>query len=148
MNKDKKNPVGRPLRFFDEDINEKSIEYIRTFKKINLDNATSAVIPTVAGLSLYLKVSRETIYTWGDEYEEFSDTLEFLKAMQEHELVNNGLIGKFVSPISKLLLAGHGHHDKSDVNNTGEPKTQVVYIEAKEKNDLENHIDAIVEDAD
>ncbi len=148
MSDNEPNPVGRPLRYYEENINERSIEYITTFKDIVLGNATSAVVPSIAGLSLYLKVSRETIYAWGEKYDEFSDTLGFLRATQEHELVNNGLNGLFSGVIARLMLANHGYHEKQDINNTGETKTQVVYIEAKEKNGLESHINSIVEDAD
>lgn len=70
------------------------------------------VIPTVEGLSVYLNVSRSTVYKWKGENQEFSDILEDLMARQAKELFSNGLRGDFNPTITKLILTKHGYSDR------------------------------------
>lgn len=76
------------------------------------------VVPSRAGLCLYLNVDRETLTNWGKVYPEFFGTLERLRSMQEHITLNGGLKGNFNSTIAKLLLANHGYSDKQAVDHT------------------------------
>ncbi len=77
----------------------------------------TTAIPTVAGLALYLDISRETIYDWDKEQvsDVFSDILGKVKSLQEQELVDNGLKGEFNSTITKLMLTKHGYSDKQEI---------------------------------
>lgn len=73
------------------------------------------VIPSVVGLCKVLKVARSTVYLWAeDEDGEFSDILEEIKAYQHFDLTSKGLMGKFNSTITKLMLTKHGYSDKQD----------------------------------
>lgn len=76
------------------------------------------VVPTVEGLALYLKISKDTIYAWckDPEKELFSDVIGTLKAKQGHLLIQGGLKNDFSSVISKLLLSSK--HDYSEKNQT------------------------------
>ena len=73
-------------------------------------------IPSVHGLAVKLKVSRETCYAWGNDPEkaEFSDILAEIKEKQGERLVNNGLAGTYNPTIAKLLLSSkHGYIEKT-----------------------------------
>ena len=110
-----KHPGGRPSKYTKTTL-EVSREYTNKFE----DHGD--MIPSIAGLALVLKVSRETLYDWARDEDkvEFSDMLDGLKAMQEKVLINKGLVGEFNATIAKLVLAKHGYHDKQDRQITGE----------------------------
>lgn len=72
------------------------------------------VIPSVAGLAVFLKVARSTIYKWANENPSFSDTLDEILANQELDALDGGLNGDFNPAISKLILANHGYKEKQE----------------------------------
>ena len=103
-------PGGRSTEYTEEH-NKKAKNYI--------DNLPSdQVIPSIAGLAVYLGVNRSTVYKWRDENQEFSDTLECLLHNQEVRALNNGLTGDFTPAITKLVLANHGYSDRIEQNTT------------------------------
>jgi len=79
------------------------------------------VVPTAAGLAVVLKVSAVTLWGWNkdDDKPEITYILDIIKAKQEVALINKGLVGKYNSTITKLLLTKHGYTDKQDSNITG-----------------------------
>lgn len=104
-----KNKGGRPTKY-NEEIVKKTIEYLENYKNLG------EVIPTVAGLAVYLKIRKSTLYDWAEKYEEFSDTLETIKSIQEKDLMNQGLNNKFNAVITKLLLStNHGYKDNTKI---------------------------------
>lgn len=106
--------VGRPTDYSKE-ILDKSNYYISNYR----DNGD--VMPSVAGLSTYLKIARSTIYDWAsqEDKKEFSDILQNLLSEQERTLLNQGLNGQFNPSITKLALGKHGYTDKADVTSDG-----------------------------
>ncbi len=111
--------MARP-RLLTPELMQKAESYLAVWDK------EGDVIPSIAGLALFLGVSRETIHTWRHEFEAFSDTLARLLSMQERITLNKGLTGDFTAPISKLVLHNHGYSDKAESTNTlqgpkGEP---------------------------
>ena len=98
--------TGRPSKLTDALI-EKAGRYASTEYLLH-----GEVIPTVEGLSVYLNVSRSTVYKWKGENQEFSDILEDLMARQAKELFSNGLRGDFNPTITKLILTKHGYSDR------------------------------------
>ena len=72
---------GRLTKYFPE-ILDKVQQY--RVKYISLDQ----VIPSVAGLAVYLSVSRNTIYEWCKEHPRFSDILDDILSDQESILLN------------------------------------------------------------
>lgn len=85
--------------------------------------------PSVADLSLELDISRETIYAWCKDPDkgEFSDTVSRLAALQEVRLMENGLMKRFDSSVTKLLLASnHGHREKQDITSDGKAMPAVL----------------------
>ena len=107
-----KNPVGRPTKYCPE-ILDKVQQYRVEYKLLN------QVIPSVAGLAVYLSVSRDTIYEWCKEHPRFSDILDDILSDQESILLNMGLSGKFNSNITKLVLGKHGYHERRDTELSG-----------------------------
>jgi len=116
-----KRKVGRPLTY-SKSIIEKAKQYIHQCKDVEGDKEkglnTKVNIPTKGGLAVALGVSRETLYAWAGDYEEFSDIMEELGSIQEERLINNGLSGAYNPTITKVLLTKHGYNDKIDTDFT------------------------------
>lgn len=106
--------IGRPS-IYSEEMVAKAQGYLEGFESIDpvLDNE---VIPTVAGLSIHLGISRDTVYDWAKQKdkEDFSYIVTQILASQESSLVNNGLRGSFNPTIAKLMLTKHGYSEKID----------------------------------
>ena len=102
-------PGGRPTDYSDE-ILQKTHDYIENYSQ------EGDLIPSMAGLSVYLEVSRTTLYLWSKrpENSEFMYTLGKLKRIQEKLLLNGGLGSTMNSGIVKLALANHGYAEKQD----------------------------------
>lgn len=102
-------------------------------------------VPTVAGLACEIGVHRDTCHEWAkDDSKKFSDILQEIAQKQERELVNNGLTGDFVAPITKMMLTKHGYSDKveqdvtsSDGSMTPKDTSAAVLaaLQAKHKSD-------------
>ena len=106
-------PAGRPTKYGKE-ILAKAQAY--------LDNdGFESPVPTIAGLSLYIGVSRDTCHTWAGEEDkgQFSDIVEQILARQEQKLVDGSLLNVYNSTISKLLLSKHGYSEKSETTLQG-----------------------------
>lgn len=101
--------LGRPSKLTDE-LMKKAQDYADFGYEEQGD-----IVPSVAGLAVYLGIGRSTIY---DNKDEFSDTLEQIQLKQEQKLINGGLIGSFNATIVKLMLSNHGYSDKQVIDNT------------------------------
>lgn len=123
--------MARPT-IYSDDILIKTQEYIDlcedavdTVKSGESDNYTKYSIrvvvklPTIEGLARYLKIHKDTIYTWRKEKSEFSDLIDDLLAKQVEQLINKGLGGDYNSTIAKVLLSKHGYNDKQEVEQSG-----------------------------
>lgn len=104
-------PGGRPTLYTPE-LLKKAREYLKVWPELEYH-----VMPNVAGLAIFLKISRETIYAWvkEEDKEEFSDIYKELMAKQELILASKGLSNEFSGMITKLMLTKHGLSDKSEV---------------------------------
>jgi len=99
---------GRPSKLTDqvrEQINQYLTESIENNK-----------VPTAARLAVNLGVSKSTLYKWAEDDIELSDTLKQLQSIQEATLIEGSLANKLNPTISKLMLANHGYHDKTDID--------------------------------
>lgn len=94
--------TGRPTIITDELIS-KAKSYLDDYLLMG------DVIPSVAGLAVYLGINRSTIY---DHKDTFSDILEHIAQNQERLLLNGGLTNQFNATIAKMLLTKHGYGDK------------------------------------
>lgn len=127
---------GRPSKYSNEMLT-KAHEYLQQcvdeeleFHKTRGDKTNTyerklkVNLPSVEGLSIYLGVSRDTLYEWSKEHQEFSDTLDEVLKLQKKVLIEKGLSGDYNPLISKLVLsANHGMRDKTDVTSDGERLT-------------------------
>lgn len=118
---DKANKVGRPTSFGPLII-EKSYSYLECFESNEKmrELKYNQVIPTVEGLCSYIGIARSTVYLWIKEEgkEEFSDIVEGINEIQHLLLQNGGLIGSYNPTIAKLLLAKHGHSERTTSDHT------------------------------
>ena len=104
--------MARPSKYTPEML-ARAREYIEVYEKLD------EVMPSIAGLSVYLKIARETIYAWSAEEGkgEFSDIVTELLSKQELKLSNGGLKGELNASITKLMLTKHGYSDKVESAN-------------------------------
>lgn len=107
--------LGRPC-LLDAELLEKAKKYLT-----DGFSEAGSVVPSVAGLSCYLGVSKKAIYNWSEDNEhnnndpiriDFIHTLAAIQAKQEMLLINGGLSQAFSGTITKLMLANHGYSDK------------------------------------
>lgn len=103
--------VGRPTKYNDE-LQAHADRYIFDYSE------QEDVIPSAAGLCVWLGISRPTLHEWERAYPEFSNTLAAIKELQEKTALNKGLTGAFNSTIVKLILANHGYSDRQAVDHT------------------------------
>lgn len=82
-------------------------------------------LPSIEGLARHLKITRETLYKYSREHDDFKLLLEQIRTQQAKQLINKGLSGEYNAVIAKLLLSKHGYHDKleSEVNQ----KTESIF---------------------
>ena len=103
--------MGRPPEY-SESVQEKADYYVYNWQEIG------DKLPSRVGLCCYIGIHKSTSYEWEKIYPDFSDTIKAVDALQEHTAINNGITGVFNSTITKLVLANHGYHEKSDVNHS------------------------------
>jgi len=116
-----KNPVGRP-----SDIIE-TLELAKTYLYGGYE-ACQEVIPSIAGLACYTKKSRNNIYEYGKQLDEFKYILDAILQLQESKLINEGLKGNFNSTIAKLILSKHGYSEKQEIEHSGNAQSPVILI--------------------
>ena len=101
---------GRPTKYND-DLIERAPEYLENWE------AEGDLIPSQAGLAVFLKISISCVEKWSRQ----ADKQEFLRVLDEIEvkqrslLINRGLSGDFNSAIAKLVLGKHGFSDKQEL---------------------------------
>jgi hypothetical protein len=107
---------GRPSKYNSEEHGGDTVARVKEYMADCPD-----VLPSIAGLACYLKISRETIHQWKKDEEKpaFSDILGTLLAEQERQCVNGALGGDYNATIAKLLLGKHGYSDKSEQEVSG-----------------------------
>lgn len=104
-------PTGRPTKYDAERTPKEFAEYMSVWKK------NGDMIPTIAGLSLHLEISMETVQAWRRDSDKkiFSVMLRGLLAIQHKTLVEGGLDGTMNSTICKLVLSKHGYSERLDI---------------------------------
>ena len=102
--------VGRPT-ILNDALKAKAKEYLFKYED------QGDVIPSAAGLACWLGIAKSSVYKFGEQDQEFSDTLCAIQAKQEVVTLNRGITGDFNSTIAKLVLANHGYSDKIQQDN-------------------------------
>lgn len=119
--------AGRPTLYTDQTVS-KVQEYLDACKDETVDvktgesekfttykQKTVVKLPTLEGLSVFLKVNRDTITEWMKEHPEFSVVCNTLKAIQAERLINMSLSGDYNALISKMLLVKHGYVERQEI---------------------------------
>lgn len=109
--------TGRPP-IYGEEILEKARAYLVACIDTEEDKENGIKkkvrLPSIGGMAVALEVRRETLHAWDKEYEEFSNILEQLRAIQEERLINSGLSGEYAPTITKVILTKHGYREGID----------------------------------
>lgn len=128
---------GRPTSYNEEMLN-KTIEYIESCEDEEVQELTGLSvkgtelyknklkvnIPTIEGLAYYIKINKDTLYEWCKVYKEFSDVIDELRAKQAKALVNKGLSGDYNPTIAKVLLTKHGYRE--GIEQTGKDGADLI----------------------
>lgn len=103
--------MGRPTDY-SEELLAKARSYLTDY------DANGDLFPSIAGLAIYLGISRQTVRVWAKEPDkaEFSSIVEECLARQESALTREGIKGTYNPTITKLLLSKHGYSDKQEVS--------------------------------
>lgn len=110
---------GRP-----SDCTDNLVAYAREYLDGGWKDQEEAC-PTIAGLAVWLKISRETVRDWAanpdrsELHGQFSCIVDELMATQELKLASGGLRGDMNASITKLLLSKHGYSDKVESEISG-----------------------------
>lgn len=105
--------AGAPTKLTPELV-ERARDYLSGGFQVNEE-----CVPSIEGLAVYLKLSRQSIYNYKDASSEFLDIVELIEAKQAMLLINKGLSGDFNGSIAKLMLTKHGYNDKQGIELTG-----------------------------
>jgi len=100
-------PAGQPTKYSPE-MQDIADEYLVDYQE------KGDPTPSVVGMAVELGVCERTLYNWGDSNPEFLQTLTRCQQIQHRKLLAGGLNSDFNAAITKLMLANHGYHDKSD----------------------------------
>ena len=112
--------MGRPTKLTPE-VKELTATYLQECIEKNK-------VPTAARLAVNLGISKSSLYEWGKNDKDFSDTLDKLQSIQEATLVDGSLENRLNPTISKLMLANHGYREKSeqDITSGGNALTPIL----------------------
>jgi len=100
-----RNKTGRK-DVFTKDHLDMADEYLERFEELG------AVVPTVAGMSLYLGVVKATLLRWADQNPRLLNALGKCSSIQEEILIQKGLKSITQPQITKLLLSNHGYSER------------------------------------
>jgi len=81
-------------------------------------------IPSVKHFATKVGTSRRYLLQKAEKSEWLSHMIEDIKEVQRDTLINNGLLGKINSNITRLVLSQHGVHEKTQSDNTN--KNEIV----------------------
>lgn len=100
---------GRPPKY-SKAILDKTQDYITNYENYG------DVVPTIAGLSKAIEISRDLAYKWMEDPRKkpFLYMCSRIMTEQECKLVNGGLEGKYNSNVVKLMLSKHGYTDSPE----------------------------------
>lgn len=106
-----KHPGGRPTK-----LTKELVDFANTY----IDKKHKTEVISEVGLALYIKVALSTVKLWGAKEtalgKKFSATLRDVSDFQHHQLLNNGITGKWKPTIVELMLNNHGYAKKTKVD--------------------------------
>lgn len=128
--------MGRPTTYKPEFV-QKALDYfnrdkyiIEAREQVTASGRVAVVnekipneFPSIAGLAVSLKCAKSTIYEWAKTHSDFSDALDYGRAIQENWLMDHSLAGRWNAGMAKfLMINNHAYKDKveQEVNQTSE----------------------------
>ena len=130
---------GRPTKYT-PDLISKVDEYLalcvdsetefhktRGEKSDSFDRILKVNLPKIEGFARYIDVHKDTLIEWAKKNDEFSVSLDKIRAEQHNRLVDETLAGNYNPVIAKLMLSSnHGYKEKSDVTSDGKELQPVL----------------------
>lgn len=109
--------LGRPIKW-----DEKTIEKIR----IKLDEyIEESDVPIISEFSYQNNISRQRLYEFANDYEEFSDTFKKCTTKKEAQLEKLGLLNIINPTMAIFSLKQLGWTDKQQIEHSGETTSNV-----------------------
>lgn len=119
-----KHPGGRPTKYKAE---YSTPAYLNKFIAHCKRNKR---LISICQLAVYIRVTEETLQSWGKKKPEFLRSLGEIKQLCKNDLVNGGLNGTYNSNITKMLLsANHGTSERQQIEHSGEVTLKPPVIE-------------------
>lgn len=113
-----KHPGGRPTKYKPEYC-QAIIEYFK--------DPEVQPLPLFEDYAIKLDVSKSTLYKWGEDHKEFSDSLKRCKEIQEARWVNGALQNKFNVPFAIFMGKNcFGWTDKAETTHRVESVDDIV----------------------
>jgi hypothetical protein len=108
---------GRPSKLTKQ-LLQKARDYVEQADNMNVN----VLLPTKERLARILGITRETLYKWCEENNDFSDICKDLDQVQADKLVQNGLMGRYTPGITAIMMSKHGYirQEQTDVTSGGE----------------------------
>lgn len=121
--------LGRPSEYSEEYI-DKVDHYLAQCEDTLTERGKLQVrLPTIEGFSIYLGVSKKSLYNWRDKHPDFLHALEKIETEQKERLLNMGLSGDYNPTIAKLVLsANHNMREKTEQDITSQGQQLGVVI--------------------
>jgi hypothetical protein len=95
-------------KFNQKDLIKATIDYLSQFDNDN----NSDKLPTLSGLCLHLKITKNTLKNYTLSYSEFSDFIDLLLTFQEEKLIQRASSNKINVGFAQFLLkAKHNYID-------------------------------------
>lgn len=94
-------------------------------------------LPTFEKFAVKIGVHRETLDNWKDEFDEFFDTYETCKNIQEDFLVQNGLLGFYPSNFAIFIAqnyTGLKQKTNTDITTNGKDLNPIIQVEILKPN--------------
>lgn len=131
---------GRPKEYrksFIDDV----YKYVDDCVKRSIEHENHQ-IPTIEGVAEMLGFSRETVREWTKEDNDFSRAIEYCKAQQCKQLINNGLLNRYNPTITKLMLSSnHGYKERTESKQEIEVKVNKTFYGDRADNDKKTEKD-------
>jgi molybdopterin-guanine dinucleotide biosynthesis protein len=118
-------PAGRPTKY-NKKVLAQAEYYLEHYDEKGIDN----FIPSIAGLAVYLEVTKRTLYMWMEKHSTFDNLCDRILAKQESVLLDKGLRNDCNANIAKLALHNHGYKEKTEVKQKSKTNINVTKDDA------------------
>lgn len=128
---------GRPSKLTVE-LLTRAREYVEQSDNMS----ATTLLPTKERLARVLGITRETLYKWCNENTDFSDICHDLDLIQADKAMQNGLMNRYNSSITAIVLSRHGYVRKEETEST---ETVTHKYEQLEDKDIDARLNQVIE---